>query len=138
MKRLLILILIFQTLDMITGVIYALYTKKFKSTLLKQGFFHKIFIWIAILTSYFIEYWLGIKFINYTCNIFIGYEVLSIIENLGKLDVNVDIFPDNVKKVLGNFTEVKNEKNKDSAHRHESVQSRAGRIQSAEKARRSL
>lgn len=114
MKRLLILILIFQTLDMITGVIYALYTKKFKSTLLKQGFFHKIFIWIAILTSYFIEYWLGIKFINYTCNIFIGYEVLSIIENLGKLDVNVDIFPDNVKKVLGNFTEVKNEKNTDN------------------------
>lgn len=112
MKKLLILILVFQSLDMITWVMYSLYVKKFESSLLKKGFFHKIFIWLAILTSYLIEYWLGIKFMTYTCNIFIGYEVLSIIENLGKLDVNVDIFPDNVKKVLANFKEVKNEDNK--------------------------
>lgn len=112
MKKLLILILVFQSLDMITGVMYSLYVKKFVSSQLKKGFLHKIFIWLAILTSYLIEYWLGIKFMTYTCNIFIGYEVLSIMENLGKLDVNVDIFPDNVKKVLGNFKEVKNEDNK--------------------------
>lgn len=116
MRKLLILILIFQTLDMITGVMYSLYVKKFETSLLKNGFLHKIFIWLAILTSYLIEYWLGIKFMTYTCNIFIGYEVLSIMENLGKLDVNVDIFPDNVKKVLANFKEVKNEevKNEDN------------------------
>lgn len=111
MQKLLILILVFQSLDMITGIIYSLYAKKFESSLLKKGFLHKIFIWVAILTSYFIEYWLGISFLTYTCNIFIGYEVLSIIENLGKLDVNMNIFPENVKKVLNNFKEVNKEKN---------------------------
>lgn len=112
MNEYFILILVFQFIDIITGVFQAFYVNKFSSAQLKKGVFGKIIVWLAIVTSFFIQEWLNVKLLNYVCNMFIGYEVMSIIENLGKLDVNMNIFPENVKNILLSFQVVNKEINK--------------------------
>lgn len=94
---------LFMLLDVVTGLIKALKTRSFNSSIMKEGMFSKsgsiLLIILGLIGEYSINYIdLGITVPLVT--VFCGYislmEIGSIIENIGQL--NPDILPNTIKQ----------------------------------------
>ena len=84
-----ILTLIFNILDWITGVIKAIYLKELSSKVMRQGLFHKVSFWLAVLlgiavdvTVNYIDIGIVSPILYLICGYIIICEIISIIENL--------------------------------------------------------
>lgn len=84
-----ILTLIFNILDWITGVIKAIYLKELSSKVMRKGLFHKVSFWLAILlgiavdvTVNYIDIGIVSPILYLICGYIIICEIISIIENL--------------------------------------------------------
>lgn len=92
-----IIVLLFIVLDIITGVTQAIQNKDVSSSKLRQGAFHK-FSYILILTlAYLIEYSMGfvdlgfnIPIVNGVCIYLILTEIVSIMENIIKMNPGLE------------------------------------------------
>lgn len=89
---LIVVTLCFMGLDILTGFIQAVYNKDVSSTIMKKGLRHKSgFVLIIILallceySIYYIDLGFTLPIANFVCGFIIATEVISIIENVGKL-----------------------------------------------------
>lgn len=102
-KAILVLITcLFIVLDIMTGIAKALKLKKFSSTVLREGAFHKVAFIVFIVLGFLCDF--GQRYINLgfavpvtkaICTYIIITEISSIIENACKL--NPKIVPSNIK-----------------------------------------
>lgn len=97
MRVYVICILAFILADILTGFIKSLYEKDFKSSIMRQGLFHKAGEILVLALLYGVEYaapLLGITFDLPTFRVGVGYcivmEIGSIIENLRAFTPVVD------------------------------------------------
>lgn len=105
--RIILIALIFNGLDLITGIVGALRDgEQIKSSKLRDGLFKKVgFIFcytLGIMINYaenFLTLPFGIDLVPVICTYAIITEVVSIIENIAK--INPDILPDKLKKIIG-------------------------------------
>lgn len=100
-----IVALIFNATDLVTGLLQALKNKEIKSSKLRDGLFKKVgFIlcyfvaWLVDTKGYFIGFDLGVNvlpiIVLYTCTT----ELVSIIENICK--INTDILPEKLLEIF--------------------------------------
>lgn len=99
--------LLFNGFDLVTGIVGALKDgEQIKSSKLRDGLFKKVgFIFcyvLGIAINYaegFLELPFGVDLLPIICTYAIVTEVVSIIENISK--INPDILPDILKKLIG-------------------------------------
>lgn len=99
--------LVFNGLDLITGIVGAIKDgDQIKSSKLRDGLFKKVgFIFcyfLAIAINYaetFLTIPFGVDLLPVICSYAIVTEVVSIIENIAK--INPDILPDKLKELIG-------------------------------------
>lgn len=105
--KIILVALIFNGLDLITGIVGALRDgEQIKSSKLRDGLFKKVgFIFcytLGIMINYaenFIVLPFGVDLVPVICTYAIITEVVSIIENIAK--INPDILPDKLKELIG-------------------------------------
>lgn len=105
--KIILVALVFNGLDLVTGIIGALREgEQIKSNKLRDGLFKKIgFIFcyaLGIAINYAESYLtlpFGVDLVPVICTYAIITEVVSIIENISK--INSDILPDKLKKLIG-------------------------------------
>ena len=96
----------FIVLDFATGLIKAVATDKFKSSMMRQGLFHKVgeilCVALGILIQYAEGYWdLGINLpvAAAICTYIVLMEIGSAVENIGA--INPDLVPTKLRKIIG-------------------------------------
>lgn len=90
--------LIFIILDMLTGIIYAFKSTTFSSSVLREGFFHKVALVVVMVCAILIECLIlhmptlgfSVPILVPACVIIIMMEISSIIENLVKINPNLE------------------------------------------------
>ena len=90
--------LIFIILDMLTGIIYAFKSTTFSSSILREGFFHKVALVVVMVCAILIECLIlhmptlgfSVPILVPACVIIIMMEISSIIENLVKINPNLE------------------------------------------------
>lgn len=105
--KIILVALVFNGLDLVTGIVGALREgDQIKSNKLRDGLFKKIgFIFcyaLGIAINYAESYLtlpLGVDLVPVICTYAIITEVVSIIENISK--INSDILPDKLKALIG-------------------------------------
>lgn len=105
--KIILVALVFNGLDLVTGIVGALRCgEQIKSSKLRDGLFKKVgFIFcytLGIVINYaetFLTLPFGVDLIPIICTYAIVTEVVSIIENISK--INPDILPDNLKELIG-------------------------------------
>ena len=92
----------FIAMDMISGLIKALKEKKYTSSVMREGLFHKCGSILAVIFGVLVDYAQTFVDLGVTipvavsiCAYIILMEVGSIIENIGK--INPDILPEQLK-----------------------------------------
>lgn len=86
--------LVFILLDMLTGIIYAFKSKTFSSSILREGFFHKVALVVVMVCAILIECLVmhipsigfSVPILVPACVIIIMMEISSIFENLVKIN----------------------------------------------------
>lgn len=107
--QLAVVVLCFIALDVISGLIGAIKTKNYKSSVMREGLFHKLGEILAIAFSYGCEY--AFPIVGITVNIPIAQSVLIyiIIMETGSILENISIISPELRKVLEktfkNYTE---------------------------------
>lgn len=103
----------FIALDVLTGIAKAFATTGFDSSVMREGFYHKIAELLAIVLAYAVDYGLptlGVPVdvhLSAVCCIYLSFmEVGSIIENLGK--INPDLVGP-LNKIFAKLREGENE-----------------------------
>ena len=96
MQRLIIIVLVFIILDCVTGILQACKNKELNSTKMRNGFFNKVaFIMVmclAIICDYtmlFIDIGLNIHLLKVVSIYIVTTEIISILENIGKMNPNI-------------------------------------------------
>lgn len=105
--KIILVALVFNGLDLITGIIGAFrYGEQIKSSKLRDGLFKKVgFIFcyiLGIMINYaenFLNLPFGVDLVPVFCTYAIITEVVSIIENISK--INPDLLPDKLKELIG-------------------------------------
>lgn len=105
--KIILVALVFNGLDLITGIIGAIRDgEQIKSSKLRGGLFKKvgfIFCYILAIAINYAETFLtlpfGVDLVPVICMYAIVTEVVSIIENISK--INPDIVPDKLKELIG-------------------------------------
>lgn len=105
--KIILVALIFNGLDLITGIVGAIRDgEQIKSSKLRDGLFKKVgFIFcytLGIVINYaetFLTLPFGVDLVPVICIYAIVTEVVSIIENISK--INPDILPDKLKELIG-------------------------------------
>lgn len=105
--KIILVALVFNGLDLVTGVVGALRTgEQIKSNKLRDGLFKKVgFIFcygLGFAINYAQNYLslpFGVDLVPVICTYAIITEVVSIIENISK--INSDILPDKLKTLIG-------------------------------------
>lgn len=105
--KIILLALVFNGLDLITGIIGAIRSgEQIKSSKLRDGLFKKVgFIFcytLAIAINYaktFLTLPFGVDLVPVICTYVVVTEVVSIIENISK--INPDLLPDKLKELIG-------------------------------------
>lgn len=99
----------FIALDFITGLIQALATKTFASSVMREGLFHKVGLILCVILGILVDYAQGIVDLGVTvpvataiCGYICLMEVGSTIENVCK--INPEIMPE---KLTGFFASLK-------------------------------
>ena len=90
--------LIFIILDMLTGIIYAFKSTTFSSSILREGFFHKVALVVVMVCAILIECLIlhmptlgfSVPILVPACVIIIMMEISSILENLVKINPNLE------------------------------------------------
>ena len=97
----------FIILDMITGVIKAIKNKDFKSSVMREGLFHKCGSALCVVFGFLVEYaqsYIDLGFTLPVASAICGYicfmEVGSILENISA--INPEIVPEKIREVLAN------------------------------------
>lgn len=101
--RMCVITFVFIILDFITGLLYALHSKTYTSTVMRQGLWHKLGSLLALVFGYAVDYAQDIMGLTYEIPIFeviciyiFIMECGSIIENIGSINPNV--IPTSVRK----------------------------------------
>lgn len=105
--KIILLALVFNGLDIITGIIGAIRDgEQIKSSKLRDGLFKKvgfIFCYILAIAINYAETFLtlpfGVDLVPVICTYALVTEIVSIIENISK--INPDILPDKLKELIG-------------------------------------
>lgn len=105
--KIILVALVFNGLDLVTGILGALRDgEQIKSSELRDGLFKKVgFIFcyaLGIAINYaetFLSLPFGVDLVPIICTYAIVTEVVSIIENISK--INPDILPDKLKELIG-------------------------------------
>lgn len=104
----------FIVLDFSTGMIYAFYKKKYNSSVMREGLFHKFSSILSVVLGVIIDYAqavvdLGFQLpvANSICAYIILMECGSIIENIGRINPNV--IPAKVKSLFVKLNEKEGE-----------------------------
>lgn len=105
--KIILVALVFNGLDLITGIVGAIRDgEQIKSSKLRDGLFKKVgFIFcyaLGIVINYaetFLTLPYGVDLVPVICAYAIVTEVVSIIENISK--INPDILPDKLKELIG-------------------------------------
>lgn len=105
--KIILVALVFNGLDLITGIVGAIRDgEQIKSSKLRDGLFKKVgFIFcymLGIVINYaetFLTLPFGVDLVPVICTYAILTEVVSIIENISK--INPDILPDKLKELIG-------------------------------------
>lgn len=105
--KIILVALVFNGLDLITGIVGAIRDgEQIKSSKLRDGLFKKIgFIFcyaLGVAINYaetFLSLPFGVDLVPVICTYAIVTEVVSIIENIYK--INSDILPDKLKELIG-------------------------------------
>lgn len=105
--KIILVALIFNGLDLITGIVGALREgEQIKSNKLRDGLFKKVgFIFcytLGVVINYAESYLslpFGVDLVPVICGYAVVTEVVSIIENISK--INPDILPDKLKTLIG-------------------------------------
>ena len=105
--KIILVALVFNGLDLITGIVGAIRDgEQIKSSKLRDGLFKKVgFIFcytLCVLINYaknLLDLPFGINLVPVVCTHAIITEVLSIIENISK--INSDILPEKLKELIG-------------------------------------
>lgn len=105
--KIILVALVFNGLDLITGIVGAIRDgDQIKSSKLRDGLFKKVgFIFcyaLGIAINYaetFLSVPFGVDLVPVICTYAIVTEVVSIIENISK--INPDILPDKLKELIG-------------------------------------
>ena len=100
----------FIVLDFITGIVYALSKKQFKSSVMREGLWHKLASIIGIVIGIGLDYaqsiadlGFSIPAMNSICVYIILMECGSIIENIGK--INSKILPKSITSLFKSLNE---------------------------------
>lgn len=105
--KIILVSLVFNGLDLITGIIGAIRDgEQIKSSKLRDGLFKKVgFVFcyaLGVLINYaenLLTLPFGVNLVPIICSYAIITEVVSIIENISK--INSDILPDKLKELIG-------------------------------------
>lgn len=105
--KIILVALVFNGLDLVTGIVGAIRDgEQIKSSKLRDGLFKKvgfIFCYALGITINYAESYLtlpfGVDLVPVICSYAIITEVVSIIENISK--INPDILPDKLKTLIG-------------------------------------
>lgn len=105
--KIILVALVFNGLDLVTGIVGALREgEQIKSSKLRDGLFKKVgFVFcyaLGVLINYtetFLTLPFGVDLVPVICTYAIITEVVSIIENISK--INSDILPDKLKALIG-------------------------------------
>lgn len=105
--KIILVALVFNGLDLITGIVGAIkYGEQIKSSKLRDGLFKKVgFVFcyaLGVLINYaenFLTLPFGVDLVPVICIYVIITEVVSIIENISK--INSDILPEKLKELIG-------------------------------------
>lgn len=105
--KIILIALVFNGLDLVTGVVGAIKDgEQIKSNKLRDGLFKKVgFVFcyaLGVLINYaenLLALPLGVDLVPVICTYAIITEVVSIIENISK--INSDILPDKLKELIG-------------------------------------
>lgn len=105
--KIILVALIFNGLDLITGIVGAIKdNEQIKSSKLRDGLFKKvgfIFCYTLSIAINYAESYLnlpfGVDLVPVICTYAIITEVVSIVENISK--INPDILPEKLKKLIG-------------------------------------
>lgn len=96
----------FIVLDFVTGLVKAVATDRFKSSLMRQGLFHKsgelLCVALGVLVQYAEQYLnLGVNLpvAAAICTYIVVMEIGSAIENIGA--INPDLVPERLRKIIG-------------------------------------
>lgn len=90
--------LVFILLDMFTGIIYAFKSNTFSSSILREGFFHKVALVVVMVCAILIECLVmhipslgfSVPILVPACVIIILMEISSILENLVKINPELE------------------------------------------------
>lgn len=105
--KIILVALVFNGLDLVTGIVGAVRDgEQIKSSKLRDGLFKKVgFVFcyaLGVLINYaenFLSLPFGVDLVPVICTYAIVTEVVSIIENISK--INSDILPDKLKELIG-------------------------------------
>lgn len=91
--------LIFSLCDVLTGFIQAIINNEIQSKVMREGLLHKSLIIIIVFLSFVASLTFDISFISKTvCVYVILMETMSIIENLSKAGIKIEIIDKILKK----------------------------------------
>lgn len=100
----------FILLDMVTGIINAFKNKRYTSTVMREGLFHKCGSVLCVVLGVLVDYaqtWLDlgvtIPLTTTICTYIVLMEVGSIVENI--CSINPDIMPDKLKQYFVKLSE---------------------------------
>ena len=96
----------FIALDFITGMIKAIASGSFKSSMMRQGLFHKsgelLCIMLGVLVQYaegFLDLGVNLPVAGAICTYIVLMEIGSAIENIGA--INPELVPSKLRKIIG-------------------------------------
>lgn len=111
------IIMIAIVADYATGIIKACYKKKYKSSVMREGLYHKVAEVMAVALMFYLEIglpFIGVKidfpFISFITIYVIVMELSSIIENIGEIN------PDLVGPLAQVFEKIKEVQNNDKGN----------------------
>lgn len=91
--------LIFSLCDVLTGFIQAIINNEVQSKVMREGLLHKSLIIIIVFLSFVASLTFNISLISKTvCIYVIVMETMSILENLGKAGIKIEIIDKILKK----------------------------------------
>lgn len=96
----------FIALDFITGLINAIKSGAFQSSIMREGLFHKVgellCISLGVLIQYaegYLDLGINLPVAAAICTYIVLMEIGSVIENVGK--INPDMVPEKLRKIIG-------------------------------------
>ena len=100
--------LIFSLCDVLTGFIQAIINNEVQSKVMREGLLHKSLIIIIVFLSFVASLTFNISLISKTvCIYVIVMETMSILENLGKAGIKIEIIDKILKKEGSETSETK-------------------------------